>query len=159
MVVIEIPDEVCEVLAELARRKGVSIEELLVEIVLAGLDPGTRIEIYLKMSDKYLREAEELHQKGELTQAGEKYWGSVVALLKAIAEARDRRHYSHRDIRELVSDLVEETKDRDLAIGYSAAERLHANFYEDFMRPTDFEFIRAVVLELIEGLKRIVGRC
>lgn len=43
------------------------------------------------MAEKYLLDAEELYAKGDLVQAGEKYWGAVTALLSAIAERRGCR--------------------------------------------------------------------
>lgn len=49
------------------------------------------MEAYLKLAEKYLLDAEELYAKGDLVQAGEKYWGAVTALLSAIAERRGCR--------------------------------------------------------------------
>jgi len=48
------------------------------------LDPQERAGVYLRLAEKYLAEAEELYARGDLVQAGEKYWGAVVALLSAV---------------------------------------------------------------------------
>jgi hypothetical protein len=43
---------------------------------------------WMRLHERYLREAEELYASGDLAQAGEKYWGAVTALINAIAERR-----------------------------------------------------------------------
>lgn len=156
MVAVDIPEEVYRVIDAVARKRGRSVEELLVESILPDLNPRTRVEVYLKLHGKYLEGAEGLYGEGDLVQAGEKYWGAVAALLKAIAETRGRAHLSHRDLRELASELYKETGDRDVAIGYKAAESLHANYYESFMTPEDFELTRELVLKLVEKLRRLI---
>jgi len=56
----------------------------LVDTVLRKLDPQERAGLYLRLAEKHLAEAEELYARGDLVQAGEKYWGAVVALLSAV---------------------------------------------------------------------------
>jgi len=46
---IEIPKEVYEVISTIARRRGKTIEEPLVKLVLQDLDPEVRVEVYLKL--------------------------------------------------------------------------------------------------------------
>ncbi|RFA99367.1 PaREP1 family protein, partial [Pyrobaculum aerophilum] len=113
-------------------------------------------DAYLALYEKYLREAESLYEKGDLAQAGEKYWGAVTALLNAIAEKRGMPHYSHRDYAVIIETLYAETKDKELLVGFSLAERLHANFYHNFMGKESFELHRDAVLKLVEKLKRFL---
>jgi hypothetical protein len=91
-----------------------------------------------------------------LAQAGEKYWGAVAALLNAVAEKRGWEHYSRRDYAVAVERLYEETRDRELVVGFSLAERLHANYYHNFMRREGFELHREAVLRLVEKLKKFL---
>ncbi|MEM4424123.1 PaREP1 family protein [Pyrobaculum sp.] len=135
---------------------GRDVEEFLLELLAAKLDPQERVEIYLKLHEKYLQEAERLYAMGDLPQAGEKYWGAVTALLNAIAEKRGMPHYSHRDYADIIEVLYAETKDRELLVGFSLAERLHANFYHNFMKRESFEFHREAVLRLVERLRRFL---
>ncbi|RFA98302.1 PaREP1 family protein [Pyrobaculum aerophilum] len=143
--------------AELLRKAagGRDVEEFLLELVASRLDPSERVNIYLALHEKYLREAEELYEKGDLAQAGEKYWGAVTALLNAIAEKRGMPHYSHRDYAVLIERLYEETGDEELLKGFALAERLHANFYHNFMERKSFDVHRREVLRLIEKLKKL----
>ena len=133
------------------------MEEFLLELLAERLDPPQRVEIYLKLHERYLQEAEQLYAKGDLPQAGEKYWGAVTVLLNAIAERRGLPHYSHRDYAELIETLYEETKDRDLVVWFSLAERLHANFYRNLMEREGFDLHKEAVLKLVEKLRAFVA--
>ena len=149
-----ISSPVAEVLRKAAG--GRDVEEFLLELVASRLDPSERIDVYLALHEKHLREAESLYEKGDLSQAGEKYWGAVTALLNAIAEKRGMPHYSHRDYAVIIEALYAETKDKELLVGFSLAERLHANFYHNFMKRESFELHRDAVLKLVEKLKRFL---
>jgi hypothetical protein len=110
---------------------------------------------YLELFRKYLAEAEELYEKGDLPQSGEKYWGAAAALLNAIAEERGWPHYSHRDYAEIVEKLSEQLKE-PLGPLFANAERLHANYYHNFLSPLNFEAHREQTLKLIEKLKTLL---
>jgi len=140
-----------EILKKLAKDKD--IEEFIIEKVSKDLDPPERIELYINLYEKYLREAEDFYKKGDLVQAGEKLWGALTALLNAIAEKRGLPHYSHRDYAVIIDELYRETKDRDLVIGFGLAERLHANFYHNFISKDQFDLHREEVLKLIKKAK------
>ena len=69
-----------------------------------------KVEVYMKLYEKYLRDVEELYAKGGLAQAGEKYWGATTALLNIIGERRGWSHYTHKDCAEIMGRLSEELK-------------------------------------------------
>ena len=151
---LTLPPIIAELLRELAG--GKDVELFIVDLIAEKLDPPRRVEVYLRLSEDYLRSGEELYSKGDLTQAGEKYWGAVTALLNAIAEQRGWEHYSHRDYDEIIDRLYGETHDKSLLINFRMAEALHANFYHNFMSKEGFEVHRQAVLELIGKLKEII---
>ncbi len=153
MGVIEVPKEVYEILKTIAEKRGRSIEEIILEPIVGELDPKVRVEIYVKLHEKHINEAEGLHNKGDLVQASEKYWGAVTTLLSAIAEMKSLPHYTHRDFWEIVEMLVEEGKNPEYSTLFRLAEGLHANFYHNFMKKESFEKHREGVLKLIEILK------
>ncbi|MGC9010497.1 MAG: PaREP1 family protein [Sulfolobales archaeon] len=155
---IEIPNEIYEILKKISARIGKDPTTLVIESVIKNLDPGNRVEIYLRLHEKYLREAEELVAKEDLVQASEKYWGAVTSILDAIGELRGWDHYSHRDYNIIIENLYEETEDRDLLIDFSMVERLHSNFYHNFMKKSTFEYHREHATRLIEKLKKILTR-
>ena len=109
-----------------------------------------RVDLYLKLHEKYLKEAEEYERKSDMAQAGEKYWGTVTALLSAIAEQRGWRHQHHRDYSDIIEKLAEELNAPEIARLFASAERLHANYYHNFLRPETFRVHRTDVEKLID---------
>ena len=151
---ITLSPTISKLLRELAGDRDV--EAFIIDLIAERLDPQRRVEIYLKLGEDYLRSAEEFYGKGDLAQAGEKYWGAVTALLNAIAEQRGWEHYSHRDYDEIIEKLYGEIHDKSLLINFRMAEALHANFYHNFMSREGFEVHREAVLRLIERLRELI---
>ena len=117
--------------------------------------PKTRTRKYPELIEKYLAEAENLYKKGDLPQSREKYWEATAALLNAIAEKRKWPHYSHRDYAEIVEKLSEELKE-PLGPLFANTERLHANYYPNFLSPLNFEAHIWQTLKLIEKLRTLL---
>ena len=84
-------------------------------------------------SRRFMRHAKLEFKRRDLTQASEKAWGAVAHAVKAAAEARGLRHYSHGELVRAVSEIVRETGQDDIEIGFNAAAALHANYYEGWM--------------------------
>lgn len=91
---------------------------------------------------------------GDLCQAGEKGWGTVAQLTKAVATRRGWEHYDHVAIQEAITALAEESPAQIDVIydGLGAAEQLHGNFYEVYMTPYRAELALARVSPLLEIL-------
>lgn len=126
-----------KVLRELAGDRDV--EAFIADLVAERFDPPRGADVCLALSEDYLASAEELYAKGDLAQAGEKYWGAVAALLNAIGELRGWEHYSRRDYDVIIGRLYEETGDKSLLANFGMAERLHANFHHNFMEKEEFD--------------------
>ena len=92
--------------------------------------------------------------EGDLCQAGEKGWGTVAQLTKAVATLRGWDHYDHVAIQEAITALAEESPAQIDVIydGLGAAEQLHGNFYEVYMTPYRAESALARVSPLLEIL-------
>ncbi len=92
--------------------------------------------------------------EGDLCQAGEKGWGTVAQLTKAVATLRGWDHYDHVAIQEAITALAEESPAQIDVIydGLGAAEQLHGNFYEVYMTPYRAESALARVRPLLEIL-------
>ena len=82
---------------------------------------------------------------------------AVVSLLNVVAELCKWPHYSHRDYLEVMENLVDEMKDENLTVYFASAERLHVNFYHNFLRRISFDVHRRNALKLIEKLKGYVS--
>lgn len=96
----------------------------------------TRVQRYIRLNGKYLREAEVLLQKGDYAQASEKLWGAAAEITKAVAEKRGRKTRTHSDLWEIVEELHAESPELTLLEDFYAASHLHSNFYEDELRPS-----------------------
>jgi hypothetical protein len=116
-----------------------------------------RVELYLRLQEKLLRDAEELNSKGDLVQASEKYWGAVSSLLNAVGERENLPHYTHRDLKEIAIHLTEKEGDKEYTRLLSSAETLHANYYHNFLGKTSYDAHREDALRLIERLKKYLG--
>ncbi len=89
---------------------------------------------YAVASQEFMTKAYKYFEEGDLVQASEKGWGAAASMVKAVAEERGRPHRHHRLLYEIVEDLVEETGDEELSVIFDQASRLHANYYENWMR-------------------------
>ena len=124
------------------------------------MPPRTRRETPARQNArirKHLDQAREYWSKwpahladGDLCQAGEKGWGTVAQLTKAVATLRGWQHYDHVAIQEALTALIDELPEQASVIdqGLSAAERLHGNFYEVYMT----QFRAAAALDEVRPL-------
>ena len=92
--------------------------------------------------------------EGDLCQAGEKAWGAVAQLTKAVATHRGWQHSDHDRLREVIRELAEERDERREAIsrGLTSADVLHGNFYEVFLDRYQTELALNDTTLLIEAL-------
>lgn len=91
-----------------------------------------QIERHEETCDRFIQHAGEWYERGDLPQASEKAWGAVAHYLKSVAKSRGWPNSSHGDLDEVMSDLVVETDDPQLAGRlYRSVSDLHRNFYED----------------------------
>ena len=157
MVVVDLPENVYKALVEVARRRDVPVEIVIVDLVSEKIDPGEKTKLYLDMYEKLYSDFRNLYAKGDLQQAGEKLWGAVVSLINAYASLRGLPHYTHRDLWVAVERIVEETKDPEYSVLFGSAERLHANFYHNFMTKQSFDKHVEGVQRLIEKLKTLLS--
>ena len=92
---------------------------------------------------------------GDMLQGSEKMWGAASHAVMAVAQQRGWPFGSHGALRTAVRRLSDESGDQALLGGFSASERLHANFYHDFMEhDADFAFTRDVVRDFVA---RVLG--
>ena len=115
-----------------------------------------RIRKHLAQAREYWLKAPAYLAQGDLCQAGEKGWGAVAQLAKAVATLRRWEHYDHVAIQEAITALMAELPHQSAVIdrGLSAAERLHGNFYEVYMTAERAGFALAEVSPLLDILWR-----
>ena len=89
---------------------------------------------YRERSQAFLIKAWEELEVEDFEQASEKGWGAAALMVKAVAQARGKRHRAHYHLTDIVEELVDETGDEQLRRLYDAANALHGNFYENRFR-------------------------
>jgi len=149
-----------EKLREEALKKDISMEELVVEILSKALnhtlDPSEKVELHLKLAEKFLREAEELLAKGDYVQASEKGWGVAAQMVKAVAAKENLELRSHASLWEYIDKLAEKLQDVELRRLWWTANNLHQNFYENWMTPRDVKYAIEDVKKFVEKLKKLL---
>jgi hypothetical protein len=154
------PRRIEERLKEESKRTGASEEELIVEALSKAfgepLDPEAKVEIHLKLSEKYMVEAEEFLRKGDLVQASEKAWGAASQIVKALAAKEGRELRSHGELHKQVAKIARETKDEEVRSLWQSAGMLHQNFYENWLPPEMVEGNVKDVKKFVEKLRQLL---
>ncbi len=97
-----------------------------------------RIQKHLPKACEYWSKWPQYLAEGDLCQAGEKGWGAVAQLTKAVATHRGWVHFGHEEIRDIIRQIADESDDRDgIRRSLMSAEMLHGNFYEINLDYTD----------------------
>lgn len=110
---------------------------------------------YLQLSDKYLRQAQDELNRGDLPQASEKAWGAAAEAMKALAVARGWNHKSHPLLRDIATHTYMEFGRPRLLDLFDMLEWAHFNYYEHRLEHDDVKRRVAQSRELIGLLEEI----
>ena len=120
-----------------------------------GNPPG--VEHHRKTSRRLIRQAGyELEQHGDRVQACDKAAGAVAHAVKSVAERRYWRHNSHNRRRRIVDLLAAEYAVPDFTVMSAFADRLHDNFYEDWMFEHEVRDLLGRVTGLLETFTELL---
>ena len=90
-----------------------------------------RIRKHLPKAREYWSKWPAYLAEGDLCQAGEKGWGAVAQLTKAVATHRGWQHFGHVEIRDIIRQIADESANEPaIRRALIQAESLHGNFYE-----------------------------
>ena len=154
------PKKIEKRLKEESEKTGVSEEELVLEalskILKEPLDPETRVEIHLKLSEKYMKDAEDFLSKKDYVQASEKAWGAAAQIVKALAAKEGKELRGHASLWEYVDELAERLGEIELRHLWGRANNLHQNFYENWMPAREVELAVNDVKSFVEKLRKLL---
>jgi len=154
---VMLPEKLGYKLRDKAEATGYLPEELGVELISKGLneelDPEDLVEHYKRLSEKYLAEAKELLNAGDLVQASEKFWGAATLTVKMQAAKRGLTLEQHGSLWDFINTLAKVSGDEDIVTFFNAANTLHRNFYENEMARETVEINARHVEKLIAKLK------
>ena len=155
-----LPKRIEKKLREECEKTGMSIEELALEALYKGLneklDPFDKVEVYMKLSEKYLKDADELLAKKDYIQASEKLWGAAALMVKAVAASRGITILSHGELFSFVRKLGEEKNKPELRRLFSVASTLHQNFYENWLNEEVVKEYSEDVKQFVAELKKLI---
>ena len=106
-------------------------------------------EEHVQTARGFLEAADREFAGGDRLQGSEKMWGAASHAVMAVAQQRGWSFSSHGAMREAIRRLARERSDPYLEIGFSAAEKFHANFYHDFMEEDELEFSRPPMRDFV----------
>jgi uncharacterized protein (UPF0332 family) len=157
---IALPKKIEKRLKEESEKTGVSEEELVLEVLSKALneplDAETKVEIHLKLSEKYMKDAEELLTKKDYIQASEKAWGAASQIVKALAAREGRELRGYASLWQFVDEIAEKLQDIELRRLWSRANSLHQNFYENWMPSRDIIYAIEDVKKFIERIRKLL---
>jgi uncharacterized protein (UPF0332 family) len=157
---IILPKKIEEKLKEESKRIGISEEELILEalskILNEPIDPETKIEMHLKLSEKYLKDAEDFLVKKDYVQASEKAWGAASQIVKALAMKEGIEVRSHGELHKYITELSKKREDREIITLWFSAISLHQNFYENWLPEEAIKSGIENVRKLIEKLRKLL---
>ena len=149
-----LPEKVLKEVEKVSRSEDALPEEIVSRAVIEFLklkDPETKAEIHENLSEKYMKDAEELMKKGDYVQASEKAWGAASQMVKAVAAKNGLELRSHGELHKFVSKISKERGDEEIRRLWRSAIVLHQNFYENWL-PED------MVIDSIGDVRKLISK-
>ncbi len=120
---------------------------------MTGNGRDEAVEMHLRTSRQFMRQAQEEFDAGDRLQASEKAWGAAAHAVKAIAEQRGLAHKTHARLFIAVDHIAEDTECPELRTLFSHASSLHQNFYENWQTDKFVQDGINQVRQLVEKLQ------
>jgi len=158
-IIITLPSKVLESVRKRAESEGKPLEEFIAEFFLKQLDikdPEAKVELHMKLCEKYLKEAEGFLAKGGYVQASEKAWGAAAQMVKALAAREGVELRSHGELHREVIKVAKEVGDDEIRLLWQSAISLHQNFYENWLPPEMVEKNIGDVEKFVDKLKHLL---
>jgi len=157
---IILPERVKRKIIEESKRRGINLEEYIAEIIVdhVSQNPEDKVELYLKLCEKYLKDAEDMLRKGDSIQASEKMWGAAATCVKAVAlKLKGLRLTSHGELWEFINELSKVMGDEEIRKLWRTAVSMHINFYEKWAPLEDVRHALKDIKTLINKLRRFAN--
>jgi len=116
----------------------------------------SEIEKRRKLADQYYDNFRRYYENKNYSKASEFLWGSLNALAYAIGLLYGEKLSDHGKVVNFITVLANIYKDNEIGEYLASAQRIHANFYHDFMNESMFEDDRKRTEKLLEKLVKIL---
>ena len=106
---------------------------------------------HLAKSREYWLKCPAYLEEGDLCQAGEKAWGAVAQMTKAVASDRGWRHFRHADLLAAARQIADESENpAAIRESVNIVRTMHTNFYEVDLDRADTELGMAHAAMLLQ---------
>jgi len=155
---IAIPRSAARRLRAEAERRGLSLEEYLVELATQNLDPADKAREYIEAAKELLEQAREELEEGDVRQAAEKAWGATALSVKAYAAWRDKKRLeSHGELWRYTLVLRRELG-KWVSDSWNAGQSMHTCFYEGWCVKEHIEDAIERIEELIKAVENKIKK-
>lgn len=90
-----------------------------------------RINKHLAKCREYWLKCPAYLEEGDLCQAGEKAWGAVAQMTKAVASERSWRHFRHAELLAAIREIADRSDNTgEIRDAIEIVRSMHTNFYE-----------------------------
>lgn len=113
---------------------------------------------YLRQSQNYFKNAQELYARGETAKATELVWGSVAEAVKALAASRGLDLRTHQSLRQYLRKVAGQVNDVELYELFNDVEGAHRNFYQEFMQDWEVRRTFDKAVKFLEKSHRLLGQ-
>lgn len=121
-----------------------------------------RMETYKRLKIHHLANAAGHTERNELSKASEMLWEATACAIKEFDAATETLLRRHKELGVFMEQIGIEAKDPDFGKDFAAAERMHANFYDDFLEEiqvkADFGRTRILLRKLEERTQQYLAK-
>ena len=116
-----------------------------------------RIRKHLNQAREYWRKAPTYLAEGDLCQAGEKAWGALARMTKAVASHRGWQHFTHSRVLAAARQIADESENPSATReSITQVRAMHVNFYEVDLDRADAELGLAHAATLLASFRRLL---
>ena len=116
----------------------------------------SEIEKRRTLADHYYDNFRRYYENKNYSKASEFLWGSLNALAYATGLLYGEKLSDHGKVVNFITVLANIYKDSEIGEYLASAQRIHSNFYHDFMNESMFEDDRKRTEKLLEKLVKIL---
>lgn len=149
---IRIPKTILERLESEAWRRGLSVEEYIIELLYKDLSPRDKACGYFDAAKDYLDRAFDDIKKGNIRSAADKVWKAATIALRATAHLNNVKINSYGDIWKYTEKLSKKYGDWFRNAWFSAVA-MYVCSYEDWCDRGDVKVAHSEVSKMVAKLE------
>jgi len=145
-------------LRELAKASGWDVDDVGDELRNLWADPSSRVDKYWELFNKYYEEARRHYDNNDYSQAAEKLWGAITALIKLHAALKGMpiAEWRHGNLYNYVYNNIEKENRQIFIKLLKDGEPLHRYFYEVDVDSETFRGFWNDAINSLETAKNVV---